>query len=123
MELALNLFLAGFVIVFVVLIMLIFIVKIYSMIVQGITGAAKKKKEKKEAARATVQNVSETPALTETDTAEEEDGISGEVVAAIAAAVDYIYGAKPHKIRSVKRTKSARSAWAAAGLRENTRPF
>ncbi|MGN0537988.1 MAG: OadG family protein [Acutalibacteraceae bacterium] len=123
MELALNLFLAGFVIVFAVLVVLIFIVKIYSTIVQSVTGAAKKKKEKKEAAKVTVQNVTETPTLTETDTAEDEDGISGEVVAAIAAAVDYIYGEKPHKIKSVKRTKSARSAWAAAGLRENTRPF
>ncbi len=116
MELALNLFLAGFVIVFVVLILLILIVKVYSMIVQGITKAAKKK-EKKEPIP---QVVSEKTSLTET--VEEED-ISGEVVAAIAAAVDYIYGEKPHKIKSVKRTKSARSAWAAAGLRENTRPF
>lgn len=121
MELALNLFFAGFIIVFAVLILLILIVKGYSILVQRITDSAKKRKEKKQAIQTV--DLPPTPVVEKIEATEDENGISEEIVAVIAAAVDYIYGEKSHKIKSVKRTKSARSAWAAAGLRENTRPF
>lgn len=53
-----------------------------------------------------------------------EAGIPGEVVAAIAAAVACLYGEDPGSIVSVRRAGPAgRSAWAMAGLLENTRPF
>ena len=51
-----------------------------------------------------------------------EDGIPGEVVAAIAAAVFCMF--PEGKVTSVKRSQCpARSAWSTAGLMENTRPF
>lgn len=53
-----------------------------------------------------------------------EEGIPGEVVAAIAAAVAYLYGDGARSVVSVKRRRpSGRSAWEMAGLLENTRPF
>lgn len=53
-----------------------------------------------------------------------QDGIPEEVVAAIAAAVYTLYGSTGHTITSIKRAeRPARSAWATAGLLENTRPF
>lgn len=54
-----------------------------------------------------------------------EQGIPDAVVAAIAAAV-YSIGnddGKSYVIRSVKRERGARPAWASAGIAENTRPF
>ena len=47
----------------------------------------------------------------------------GEIIAVIAAAVDSLYGSKPHKIKNVKRSRSVRSSWGNAGIAENTRPF
>lgn len=59
------------------------------------------------------------------------DGISDEVVAVIAAAVAVIAAAvaamapegKRYAIRQVQRATRGRSAWAAAGIAENTQPF
>ena len=51
-------------------------------------------------------------------------GIPPEVVAAIAAAVYMTYGESAGAITSIRRSvRPARSAWSAAGLLENTRPF
>lgn len=54
-----------------------------------------------------------------------QDGISGEVVAAIAAAIAMMAPeGKRYAVRSVSRRDAAgRSAWAAAGVADNTRPF
>lgn len=125
LPMALNLFLAGFIIVFAVLIMLILIIMLYGKIIQSVTNASEKKKEQKNAADAASKNSdSETASVTVAEQTEaEDDEIPGEVIAAIAAAVDAMYGDKTHKIKSVKRTKSSRPAWAYAGLRDNTRPF
>lgn len=48
-------------------------------------------------------------------------GISEEVIAVISAAVAAMGGG--YTLRSVKRAKPARSAWATAGLMQNTQPF
>jgi len=56
--------------------------------------------------------------------AKAEEGVSGEVIAAISAAVACILGPdKKFVVRSIKRQKSGRTAWNAAGVAENTRPF
>ncbi len=123
MNLALILLLAGFVIVFFVLILLIFIITIYGKIVQKIQQVAenrkKKQVERNSADAKPVESVSVAEAV-----AEEENGeIPGEIIAVIAAAIDAVYGKKSHKIKSVKRSRSTRSAWGNAGTAENTRPF
>lgn len=54
-----------------------------------------------------------------------ESGIPEEVVAVISAAVYMMYGTSGASIASIRRAAqpSIRSAWAMAGLLENTRPF
>lgn len=54
-----------------------------------------------------------------------QSGISGEVVAAISAAVAMMSAETGNvlKIKSVKRSKGTRSVWNSAGVLENTRPF
>lgn len=114
--------LTGFVVVFIVLLLLIAIIKIYSAIVSKALESGKKKKsmEKIESTAKTVQApapaVSLVPAV--------QDGVSEEVVAVISAAVATMYGSSAKtRIKSIKKSGTGRSAWANAGVLENTRPF
>ena len=103
--LSLTILLAGLVVVFLVLIVLIWIVKGYGTLIYKSTH-----KDETEQAPAA-------PSVAE-------EGIPGEVIAAIAAAVYCTEGLPASAIRSVRRSRSAsRSAWATAGILENTRPF
>lgn len=111
--------LTGFVVVFSVLLLLIAIIKIYSAIVQKALGLGTKKKTKE---KIEGDIVSSTPSVAPAPVVQ--DGIPEEVVAVIAAAVATMYGssAKP-RIKSIKKSGTGRSAWANAGVLENTRPF
>lgn len=121
---AFILLLAGFLVVFTVLVLLIVIVTLYSKIIRLTQDAGKKRKElTHEEAVETSEPKRELRSLTRADIEEEDDEIPGEIIAFIAAAVDAVYGEKPHKIRSVKRERPARSAWSRAGAMQNTRPF
>ena len=53
------------------------------------------------------------------------DGVSDEVVAVISAAVATMYGSSEKaRIKSIKKSSDGgRSAWAKAGVLDNTRPF
>ena len=113
--------LTGFVVVFVVLIL---IIKIYGAIITNVQQGGKSKKEK---AR-TVKTEKSVPAPAVVKSAPSvpkiEDGISEETVAVIAAAAATMYGS-PEKVRikSIKKSDVGRSAWANAGVINNTRPF
>ncbi len=114
--------LTGFVVVFAVLVLLICIIKIYSAIVSraqrsGVRVKKKKSPEKPLPAAA--------PAVAEEITPDgDPDHVPEEVVAVIAAAVAVMYGGREKvRIKSVKRSGAKRSAWANAGVLENTRPF
>jgi len=48
--------------------------------------------------------------------------VSGDIVAAISAAVAMMMGGKPFAVRSIRRAGN-RSVWAKAGISQNTRPF
>ena len=116
--------LTGFVVVFSVLLLLIIIIKIYSAIVNKAqsTGLKAKNKvavpEKPKTAETKAKIVREAPAAAQTD------GIPEEVIAVISAAVATMYGGNDKvRIKSVKKSGSKRSAWANAGVIENTRPF
>lgn len=113
--------LTGLVVVFVVLLLLIAIIKIYSAIVQKALDSGKKKKTKE---KIESNSTSSAPVTASTPAPVVQDGISEEVVAVISAAVATMYGssAKP-KIKSIKKSGTGRSAWANAGVLENTRPF
>lgn len=119
--------LTGFVVVFAVLILLILIIKLYSTIVQKAQGTGKKKKEKvkiKETEKSS-QAVNSAPVSVQSTASNEiSDGVSDEIVAVISAAVATMYGSSGKaKIKSIKKSNGGRSAWANAGILNNTRPF
>ena len=117
--------LTGFVVVFAMLILLIFIIKIYSAIVQKAQSAGSNSKEgKKNKDEKPAEKPAAAPAPVVTASAAT-DGISDEVVAVISAAVATMYGSSEKaRIKSIKKSSDGgRSAWAKAGVLDNTRPF
>lgn len=127
MMLALTLLIAGFIIVFVVLILLIVIITVYGKLIQAAQRSSdnrkKRKVVKKTEAPAAAENVTAAANVQNSPADGDSDEIPGEIIAVIAAAVDAVYGSKPHKVRSVKRNGAVRSAWGSAGVMSNTRPF
>lgn len=122
-EIALIVLIAGLVIVFAVLFLLIGIIKGYGTIILSVTKSREAKRQaKKEKANAAAQ-AAQAAVKKETAPAPVQDGIPGDVIAAIAAAVDFMYGAGTHIVTGVKRVAPNRSAWASAGMIESTRPF
>ena len=119
-ELALTLLIAGFVIVFVVLILLIAIITMYGKIIQSAQNAVSNKREKKLEENKEKQTVK---SIVREDIEEDDGAIPEEIIAVIAAAVDAVYGSKPHKIKNIRRSRSVRSSWGNAGIAENTKPF
>ena len=119
---AAKVILTGFVVVFSVLLLLIGVIKLYSLIVGKAQTIGSKRKVK------TAEPAVKLPAVQREPEPEEEqlpaeEGIPEEVVAVIAAAVAVMYGSKGKaKIKSIKRA-GGRSAWANAGVLDNTRPF
>lgn len=117
--------LTGFVVVFAMLLLLIFIIKIYGSIIMKVQQSGKKKKDK-----AAMKQHFEHPAAVSKSApviAEQtagDEGIDGEIIAVISAAVASMYDS-PEKVRikSVKKSGAVRSAWSNAGLLDNTRPF
>lgn len=110
----------GFVVVFSVLILLIAIIKLYSTIVYNAEMKAKARKEAK-----SKKDDDDTPKGTGAGggsaTANTAGGVSGEVLACIAAAVAMMYGDNV-RIKNIRKAP-ARSAWSNAGVVANTRAF
>ena len=120
----------GMAIVFLVLIFLVIIISIFGLFgrMTGKKDKAEKKAPaaKKAAPQAVQKSVSapQEPKMVRTPVFMEiEDGIPGDVVAAIAAAVAYTSGGRNFAVRSIRRDRSSRSAWGTAGVIDNTRPF
>ena len=119
----------GVVVVFIGLILLIICVSLYGRIFESINKrrAAKAKAEAeaklKEAAKGEPKPMA--PVIRTEAPPEVEDGIEEEIVAVIAAAIAAMGAAegKTLALRSIKKAKGTRSAWAAAGIADNTRPF
>ena len=121
--LSLTILLTGLVVVFLVLIVLTEIIKLYGTLVHNATNKNKKPKPVEKAQEPAPAPVS-TPVPAAPAAPAVEDGIPGEIVAAIAAAVYCTEGASVSAIKSIRRSRSAsRSAWGMAGVMENTRPF
>lgn len=117
--------LTGFVVVFAMLVLLIFIIKIYSAIVQkaqNVGSNSKKGKKNKDEKPAEKPAAAPAPVVTASAAT---NGISDEVVAVISAAVATMYGSsEKSRIKSIKKSSDGgRSAWAKAGVLDNTRPF
>ena len=116
--------LTGFVVVFAVLILLIAIIKIYSTIVTKAQNAGKNKKKKEIVKTETAKAATDVKQAAPAPAPSVQDGVSEEVVAVISAAVATMYGSpEKARIKSIKKSSGGRSAWANAGLLDNTRPF
>ena len=120
----------GISVVFIGLIILILLVTLYGKIFEGINKSAEAKAKAKaeaeakaKAAKAEVE-VKAAPAAP-APAPVVEDGIEEEVVAAIMGALSAMYAGSGKKpvLKGVKAAKPRRSAWSAAGVMENTRPF
>ena len=129
LKLGFIILLAGIVTVFCVLILLIGIIKLYSELVVTIQNTFKKKfakKKKRTVTREELESVTEIEpaAVTEAAVAAADEGeIPLEIIAAIAAAVEAVFGEGNVRVKSVKRSSKRRSAWKSAGMAENTRSF
>ena len=119
--------LTGFVVVFSMLFLLILIIKLYGAIVSSAQRAADQRAKRKERVKERITDGSgvhiiKRPAYVTAPTIEE--GIPEEVVAVIAAAVAaYDSTGSKVRIKSIKKANGGRSAWANAGVLDNTRPF
>lgn len=112
----------GLVLVFGVLILLYLIIALEGVIFSSID---RKKAEKAKAAKA--QSAASAPKAPAVQPAVKapvvEEGIPGEVVAAIAASLACMDGGSRYTLRSLKRVKTGRNAWAQAGVASYTDPF
>lgn len=114
----------GIIIVFSALLALILIFTIFGKLMAKSGHKKEKKAPKVSAASSNPAPVASKPAVQAPPAVQA--GISGEVVAAITAAISAYEGAgTSFVIRSIRKqqTSCGRPAWARAGLAENTRPF
>lgn len=128
---------AGVGIVLGVLIVLIGVFSGFGALISKLESTAKKRAARKAAKKADKQaeknGAKEEPVIGESPTAAEakaapapvaEQGISGEVVAAITAAITASEGTNQFVIRSVKKKNvGSRNPWARAAVTDNTRAF
>lgn len=104
----------GLAVVFTALIILIFCMWVMGAIMKRVTG--KQTKSPAQAPKAPAAPQAPAPVV--------EEGVTGETVAVISAALAAMLGSdRPVAIRSIKRAKDSRPAWNMAGVTENTRPF
>ena len=117
LTMSLTILLTGFVVVFMVLLLLIFIIKIYSTIVYNVQNKPKKSKNNDDD-----DTPKGTGASGGSGASAVSGGVSPEVLACIAAAVDFLYGEGNVRIKNIRKAPT-RSAWGNAGVLANTRPF
>lgn len=115
--------LTGFLVVFAVLMLLIGIIKLYSFAI----GRALQRADVRKRRKIEMVDVPETPPVPAprifAPPEDEDDEVPEEIVAVIAAAVATMYGSPGKaRIKSIKKA-GGRSAWANAGVMDNTRSF
>ena len=128
LELSLVILVTGIVVVFSVLVLLILIIKLYSTGVSNAQSKIERRKQPDTPQPAKPETEHEVVVKAAESVSEAEDSIPGEIIAAIAAAVDTVFGEGAVTITSVKKAKKqtssgSRNAWRAAGVAENTRAF
>lgn len=114
----------GMTVVFLTLIILIFLIWVMGKV---FSSAEAKKKQKIAVSALTADTKPASSAPVQAVAVESQDGLTDEVVAAIAAAIHCVMSAEgnkaPFAIKSIKRVTGAGNAWNMAGVLENTRPF
>ncbi|MBE6781414.1 MAG: hypothetical protein E7540_01640 [Ruminococcaceae bacterium] len=123
-DVAINVTFTGIVIVFSMLVLLVLVLMIFGLISSFATKLSEKKSERINKAQlekmALDTNIEEPIILTQNAPSNQ-----NEIVAAISAAIATIYSGSGKKpiIKSIKKSGSRRSAWASAGIADNTRTF
>lgn len=121
----LTVVLTGLLVVFIALILLVVIVQLFGKLMVVLNDAATTRKQRE----AVAPKASPTPPAVPAPQVVEvvSDGLSGDIVAAITGAISAILAeegtGKTYVVRSIQRTRGGKSAWSAAGIMENTRPF
>lgn len=119
-NMALIILITGFVVVFAVLLLLIGIIKLYSTIVTAAQNKAEKKALKKKAKSAPAQPAPQELVAVPAAPAVSDGSLDLQTVAVITAAVEAYYaGNKKVRVTGIRRSSSARSEWATAGLMES----
>ena len=120
----------GISVVVIGLIILIVLVTLYGKIFEGINKSAEAKAKAKAEAEAKAKAAKAEAEVKAAPAAPApapvvENGIEEETVAAIMGALSAMYAGSGKKpvLKGVKAAKPRRSAWSAAGVMENTRPF
>lgn len=121
----------GIVLVFLILVLLMLIIMLEGKIFDGLNASKKAKAERKAqesvkaapAVQAAKPAAAPAPAPVQEPAPVVEQGIPGEIVAAIAAAIAAISGGK-YTLRAVRRAGAdARGSWGRAGVNDVTSPF
>lgn len=119
--------LTGFLVVFTMLFLLILIIKLYSAIVFAVQRKLDARAKRRERVMERVSRESGVHIVTKpayVTPPETDNDIPEEIAAVIAAAVAAtMLPGQPVKIKSIKKAGDGRSAWANAGVLDNTRPF
>ena len=113
----------GISIVFGVLVLLYLLIALEGVIFTAIDNKKKGIKPEKKAPVAAAKPAPASAAKAAVKTAAVEQGIPGEIIAVISAAVAAMEGGSRYTIRSLSRVKQGRSAWGGAGVASNTEPF
>ena len=120
-NLGFNVTFSGVFIVFMMLVFLVYVLSIFGLI----SKIGLKRQEKRNKAL-NAKEVQETKESVSTEIkSETSEQINPEIVAVISAAVASMYfgSSKKPVIKAVKRSGATMSAWASAGVRNNTRAF
>lgn len=125
--LAITVLVTGILVVFLVLILLVLLIALMGKIVGGVG---------KQGPSAPSGKASPVPPATpkavapkaQVKPAAQQDDLGEEVIAVISAAIAAIMDeegvpAGSYTVKSIKRAREARPAWAMAGMQQNTRPF
>lgn len=125
-SLAINVTVTGIVLVFSMLVLLVCILILFGKISESLKKASDKKAEKARAeALAAMSSDNSNDEQNVATVTKSSDNLSSEVVAAISAAISVMYmgSAKKPVIKSIKKSSGRCSAWANAGIQNNTRSF
>lgn len=124
-DVAVNVTFTGIAIVFAMLVLLVLILMGFGAVMKAVSNSAEKKAEKRNKAAlakmaADTYDISDSAPVAVESAADEL-----EIVAAISAAIATMYSGSGKKpiIKSIKKSGSRRSAWASAGIADNTRAF
>lgn len=118
----------GMGVVFAVLIILVLLCWVFGKVFTGINNKAPEdkltKEQKAEAKAKKALEKAQSKLALSTVKPEVESGIGDDIIAAISGAISCILGGNAKfALKSVKRSRSTRSSWNAAGIADNTRPF